>query len=146
MTVTEKKKMCWSCEGNVPFSAETCPFCGVSLEHITPQKDYKSPYRLAKPEETEAIPVAPIAKSDDTAEMEEDPLASQTKKVMITLACLSIGVMFLIFGTVLFLFSGSDGMLVLKWDGHYWYVYLVIGLPLLIVGWRTLGHIVEQEE
>lgn len=154
MAVSEKQKMCWSCEGNIPFSAETCPFCGAVLNPHRSQEqaatpsytDYKSPYRLARPEEAEAIPIAPITKPDAQAQDDEELSQGQAKKIMMTLGSLSVGLVFLIFGLVLFLFSGSDGMLVLKWDAHYWYIYLIIGVPLLIVGWRTLGHIVDAEE
>lgn len=140
--------MCWSCEGNVPLSAESCPFCGVTLDNVMPSAvgGYKSPYRLAKAEEAEVIPVAPLLKGDDSLISEEDAQADQTKQVMLTLGCLSIGIVFLLFGIILFLFSGADGSLVLRWDAHYWYLYLIIGFPLLIVGWRTLSNIVEREE
>lgn len=146
MSTSVKSKMCWSCEGNVPLTAQSCPFCGVTLDNPTPRADYKPPYRLAKHEETEAIPVAPMLKTEEVPENEEDGLVNQTRKVMISLACLSVGVIFFIFGAVLGLFSGADGVLKLQWDAHYWYLYLALGLPLVIIGWRTLGSIVDQEE
>lgn len=146
MSASDKKKMCWSCDGNVPLTAQSCPFCGVTLDNSMPKTDYKPPYRLAKQEEAEAIPVAPILKGEEHQDPEEDHVVDQTKKVMLTLACLSVGIIFLFFGVILFLFSGADGMLVLRWDAHYWYLYLIIGLPLLIVGWRSLGGIVDLDE
>lgn len=146
MSTAVKSKMCWSCEGNVPLSAETCPFCGCTLDNPTPRADYKPPYRLAKHEETEAIPVAPMLKTEEFPDTDEDSHAHETKKVMISLACLSVGIIFLIFGSVLGIFTGDDGMLTLRWDGHYWYLYLALGVPLVIIGWRTLGSIVDLEE
>ena len=139
--------MCWSCEGNVPLTAETCPFCGVNLDNVMPSAvggGYKSPYRLAKSEEAEVIPVAPLQRAEEFPDADDE--SDQTKHVMLTLGCLSVGIVFLLFGIILFLFSSSDGTLVLRWDAHYWYFYLVIGLPLIIVGWRVLSNIVDQEE
>lgn len=145
MSASVKTKMCWSCDGSVPFESETCPFCGVTLQQTTPQHQFQSPYRLAKREENESIPVAPLLKVEETPD-EEDSLVDQTKKVMITLGCLSAGVVLILFGLILVIFSGNDEVLVLKWDAHYWYLYLAVGIPLLIIGWRTFGSIVDQEE
>lgn len=138
--------MCWSCEGNVPIEAQSCPYCGVTLDNPVPKAEYRPPYRLAKHEESESIPIAPILKSEESHESEEDALVGQTKRVMVSLGCLSLGIMLLLFGLVLVIFSGSDGMMTLRWDGHYWYLYLALGVPLVIVGWRTLGTLVDQEE
>ncbi len=138
--------MCWSCDGNVPIDAESCPFCGVALDHTIPKSDYKPPYRLAKQEETQAIPVAPMLKPEGFAVENEDSYVDQTKKVMITLGCLSAGLILLLFGSILAIFAGADDMLVLRWDARYWYLYFVVSIPLLIIGWRALGSIVDHED
>ena len=59
------------------------------------------------------------------------------KEIVLPLLLLSAGSVFFLFGLVLFLFS-SDGILTLEWNGHLWYAYFIISLPLTLFGWHTL--------
>lgn len=157
---TQKSRLCWQCEGNISANDEVCPYCGVS---VRPLGLGDVPYQIGK-DASQQVPKAPYTPDsfdeplplDNKIELKnlqgqeqlqneppksnfEDPLYD-FKIVTITIVSLLTGVVFLLFGTILLLFA-HDGVLNLTWDGRYWYIYLLIGIPLLIYGWRQLMSI-----
>lgn len=161
MSTKTKKKLCWNCEGNVALQDETCPYCGVSLD-VTPiagtgGKDIHliPPYKLVSNPQDQMIPEAPYPAQNPepvTAEENTPPLpeAEETfndiNTIALPLSTLLLGAILVLFGLILFLFSDSHGVFTLHWNGTYWYLYLIIGVPLLYFGWKTSGDMVEQED
>lgn len=157
MNARPKKKLCWNCEGNVSLKAETCPYCGVSVvglsSDISPETPIP-PYKLVNASQEAAIPLAPYAAVDEEAsdkEVEEEsneaPVEDSTKeddskRVILVLALLLAGSLFFIFGFALFLFS-DEGYLSLHWNAAYWFVYLLLSLPMLYLGFRFLNRLSE---
>lgn len=161
MNARPKKKLCWNCEGNVSLKAEVCPYCGVSVVGIP--SDISSgaltpPYRLVNPAQEAPIPVSPFAEPVLEVEeeeerdpfIEESPEASHAAKeddsrnVVIVLALLAIGSIFFIFGFALLLFS-DEGFLSLHWNSTYWFVYLLLALPMLGFGFRQLNALNDRQ-
>ncbi|MFQ5728961.1 MAG: hypothetical protein ACE5GN_01200 [Waddliaceae bacterium] len=153
MSATQKKKLCWNCEGRVPLEEENCPYCAV---YLGPAPDEKRtdiltpPYRLVDSEEDEEIPASPYAVEKEGEEEEEESgidisvARSDLKSVILPLILLSMGSMSFLFGIILLLFS-SHGIFTLTWNGDYWYVYLLSALPMLFLGWRVLRKLQEEE-
>lgn len=163
MNARPKKKICWNCEGNVSVKAETCPYCGVSVaglsSDISPETPI-APYRLVNPAQESPIPVSPYLDEEDAKASYEDEdedsndelvgAASDSshgeddsKKVVLVLTLLLGGSIFLVFGFALLLFS-SDGYLSLHWDASYWFIYLLLALPMLFFGFRKLNVISDK--
>lgn len=153
MSETQKKKLCWNCEGRVSFTQENCPYCGVYLSPTT-EGDGKDanlipPYKLASVEEE--VPKAPYAaKNTGTAATAEKVLpveAEQPKddirNLIVTMAMLIMGSGLFLFAIVLMLFS-EEGSFVLRWQSDNWYIYLLLSLPMLFLGWRYLQNISES--
>ena len=147
------KKLCWNCEGNVSLQDQSCPYCGVSLEiypiagTASPMTSLTPPYKFGVKGD-ESIPAPPYASqepSEDnitTSETNESTSSSDiwlwTASAILTLFA---GATFTLFGLILALFSNEHGTLVLSWESSYWYLYLLIGLPICYFGWKTLSKI-----
>lgn len=157
MNARPKKKLCWNCEGSVSLKAETCPYCGVSVVGLSSDISsdiHNPPYRLVNPAQESPIPVSPYAENEseesDEGEPAEDEAGSEasaartgdagddSKRVVVVLTLLATGSIFFIFGFALLLFS-EEGYLSLHWNAGYWFVYLLLALPMLFFGFRKLN-------
>ena len=135
MTARPNIKLCWNCESEVSFKDENCPFCGVYLspseeKEAVPAGNFSPPYQL--PEEEELSQQQAVVQQPT-----EEKLSSEMKLVIVTLTLLSAGALFLLFGSILLLFS-QEGFFTLQWNASYWYVYLIGGIAMLVLGWRAL--------
>lgn len=152
-----KQKLCWNCEGSVATHIENCPYCGV---YLSPEEVEKtSSFSMLKPpypfsfSEDENVPKAPYAPSPEEKQEEEleNSLLEPAKKLqteqildaLIPLVALTSGVVFLLFALALYLFS-ADGVLTLRWNADYWYIYILIALPCLLLGMKSLFKISEE--
>ncbi len=116
----EKKKLCWSCQGNIAMSLNSCPYCGVDLEGEAPE-----------------VPVG-----DEVHKIVDNCLDTSSSKQELIKPdiapwLLLPGAVFFLFGLALYLFS-QEGILTLRWNASYWSYYLVLSLPLLYFGWRQV--------
>jgi hypothetical protein len=160
MNAIPKKKLCWNCEGNVSLSDETCSYCGVSVvpssldgsnENLIP------PYRFTTSHKDYTIPLAPYASESSDASVQEkedgaepnatveNPSSSYFKGMLLPMILLLTGSVFFLFGLILMLFS-QDGLLVLKWKTGFWFLYLLVSLPLLFFGWRAVQKLNDAFE
>lgn len=157
MKAKSKKKLCWNCEGSVSLQVENCPYCGVYVSPENEGKDnlFAPPYS-SQLETKQDIPVPPYALNNTTAEettsLQDDDLqesedektsdevVDQIKDFIQPMILLLAGTVFFIFGLTLLLFS-HEGVFTLKWNGNYWFLYLLISLPMLGFGWITLQKI-----
>lgn len=149
-----KKKLCWNCEGNVSHQQENCPSCGV---YLSPSSDssketlFAPPYKIEEASaDSNEIPAAPYADQQSSKLSQEASLASigdnadaDRPNILVPLVLLPAGTVLFLFGLALFFFS-RDGALTLRWNGTYWFLYLFLGLPLLVYGWRCLTRIQDD--
>jgi hypothetical protein len=151
----EPKKLCWNCDGNVSLQLTHCPYCNVDLTSTEKnQKEDYSSFKRKAPLEQEKRgvkipkpPYASLASSEQGVSEEEwqkslekvekEQTSESGKKEMIALLLLLPGVVFLLFGVLLMLFS-QNGVLTLKWNESFAYFYFMGALPLLFLGWRLL--------
>lgn len=149
----QKKKLCWNCEGRVTFTQENCPYCGVYLSPSS-EGDGKDanlipPYKLAASDDE--VPSSSFAKKgetaaaaaiDTTAPVEEAP-KDDIRNLIMTMAMLIMGSGLFLFAIVLMLFS-EEGSFMLRWQSDNWYIYLILSLPMLFMGWRYLQNMSEN--
>ncbi|NGX42295.1 MAG: hypothetical protein K940chlam7_00573 [Chlamydiae bacterium] len=150
MSATQKKKLCWNCEGRVSLEEENCPYCAV---YVGPSPDENEkdilapPYRIVDSEDEE-VPSSPYAVDEEQEEEEVEVQLSETrsdlKKIVLPLCLLSAGSMLFLFGLILLLFS-NHGVFTVSWNSEYWYLYLVFALPMAFFGWRVLRNLEEDE-
>lgn len=163
MSATSTDKKCWNCEESVHPHAIICPYCRADLANPKVSAESKetqaTPYRFAaKPVGDQAIPTplySPAKESNQpggsesvkvpptrtvkknpapAASAEEAGLLKETLTPMIGLLA---GVVFLLFGLILLIYS-SEAVFTLHWKTSYWPLFLIASLPLLWFGWRSL--------
>jgi hypothetical protein len=150
MNATLKKKLCWNCEGRVDLGEQNCPFCAVYLgpapNDAGERKDdiLAPPYKIVDSHENErplAMPYSINESPIEEVQIAEMPTeitgGNDIRNVAIPITLLSGGLVFLLFGIILYLFS-TNGVFTLQWNGSYWYLYLAMALPLLGFGWKLL--------
>lgn len=112
--------MCWNCEGNIALEEEICPYCRASI--------------------------MPTLEGQSTEEMGEQKTSSDdTAFLASTMALLMGGSFFFIFGCLLLFFS-NNGYFVLRWSSHYWYLYFLVAIPMVLWGARNLMSINDDTQ
>jgi hypothetical protein len=140
-TGNQKKRLCWNCDGTVDVHLSHCTYCGAELlrnggeyleesAHEEPLQDAGNQYNEDQFEEA------------DEEELAHAPL--RQRSLTLPFMLLVPGTLLSLFGLMVWLFS-RDGALELRWDASYWYVYVLLALPLLIFGWRSLGRDEAEE-
>lgn len=167
MSTKTKKRLCWNCEGEVAMNAEQCPFCGVSMDAVSmqdtkPKDALAPPYKLVN-SSSDKIPSSPYKKSQPQQDKVKKELPKEEPKehlegtapehghgdprhFVLSLTFMLAGAAFAIFGVVLWLFADHNGHLTLRWNAHYWYVYLVVSLPLLYIGCKATQKARKDED
>lgn len=118
----KKMKLCNHCDGMVDMDVIICPYCGNDVSEIEDR------------EESNKDPLYPPPYKPQTEKKEETKQEKSEKKfTFLPFILFSLGVNILLFGLFLFLFS-TKGELFLRWKATYWFVYVLIGLPLIFIG------------
>jgi hypothetical protein len=131
----QKKRLCWNCDGTVDVHLSHCTYCGAEL--LRNGEEF-----LEEPahEEEALLEESPY---EDEEELVHEPV--QQRSLTLPFMLLVPGTLLALFGLMVWLFS-RDGALELRWDSRFWYVYVLLALPLLVFGWRSLGKDQQPEE
>lgn len=144
MHARPKKKLCWNCEGGVEFAQENCPYCGVYLHPgvVEDQPKIASLFSPPYPQMEEEV-----EEERETVLQEKQPVSIAKKReddavstLLFTWLLLASGLLFSLFGLVIFLFS-NQGALVLRWDYDMWWLFFFSGITLLFLGYRFLSKL-----
>lgn len=84
---------------------------------------------------------------EEALEKLERPIqsSSEFKTIVLPIVFLVSGAFCFIFSLIMYFFA-NDGVFTLRWNANYWFIYILLSLPLLFVGWRTLRQIEERDE
>ncbi len=163
MGIKEKVKMCPFCEGNVPYDAEDCRYCGSSF--VKGSQKARTPYQT---EDSLAGLYEPPYSPDRTSsrfgisspeerekEEEEEPVKEEKKKKekvveakvdaeegnkLGSILLLSIGGWLFTLSWLLF-FLSDQGTITLQWKSKYWPLYLLVSALFIYQGWKKLSAI-----
>lgn len=158
MKPKKRQKLCYNCEGEIDLDVIVCPFCAADLREEKPEQQ-RSSYSAASsvknlntqqslypphyaPKVTEEDSPAPkeilkeLLEEEPAKEIEE--LSEEPKNLFGPIILLALGSQLILFGLMMLLFQ-DKGVLLLKWDARFWYLYLGASLPLLIFGYRSLS-------
>jgi hypothetical protein len=166
MTNAKNRKLCWNCDGSVHIHATKCPFCGTELvaEEAPPtqqtfQQTYQQPEPPPQPVSQEPPPPPYVQRvqsqsyalpqqsswQEQLPEEESKPAPEpRARGDAMPLLMLLPGAFFFLFAMLLLLFS-EDGLLTLSWQAKHWFVYFLVAMPLLYLGWRSLNRVTEPE-
>jgi hypothetical protein len=134
----------------------------MERESSTMARGFEPPYRLVSPGGEPGVnPEAPYAShlrakefavtdqewsdatSSDEARAQVGLQVDSVRAVMMPLTMLLAGSVFFLFGLVMFLFA-QNGVLTLRWNANYAFIYLLSGVPLLYYGWVALSSVDDQ--
>lgn len=155
MQENERLKMCNGCEGRIPLEASSCPYCGAQweekLRHASsgPQPLFKAqtlqeslaslynpPYSSAPPtpeQRREALERTLYPQDGHAAALGEQVI--EESGVLWPTLLLSLGAQLLCVGLLQLLLS-ERGVLRLEWNSHYWFLFCLLALPLLVFGYK----------
>jgi hypothetical protein len=154
MKPKKRQKLCHNCEGEIDLDVIVCPFCAADLREEKPEQRqsssyhpsflhanqqtnqslYPSAYSMRQEEEKEASPVesAELPPQSPSERIEPEP-----KNIFAPMIFFTLGVQLFLFGFLMLLFS-HKGVVILKWDAHFWFWYVFASLPLLYFGYKKL--------
>jgi hypothetical protein len=64
----------------------------------------------------------------------------EAKTILGPTLLMTLGAQLLLFGLLMLLFS-HKGVMILKWDARFWFLYLFASAPFLFFGWRSLSKL-----
>jgi hypothetical protein len=143
MEKNKKNKLCWNCEGRVAMDAENCSYCAVYVgpalnsEEEVQDHEIAPPYKFIEAQENTLLEEAKIAIHHAP---QENSSSEGSKQFVLPLAFLVTGSVFCLFGLVLFLYS-EQNFFTLSWKSKYWFVYVLLSLPLLVLGFNALNKL-----
>jgi hypothetical protein len=153
----QRTKLCSNCEGRVELDTTICPFCGSNVSQMddglhnqkadenslsyedTLSSLYPPPYKPKAIDTNINISTNNFDKTikeDGVSENEEE----KSSNSLVTTISFLIGVNILTFSLFLAIFS-QDGYLSLEFKSSFWFIYSLISIPLLYIGYKGLKEI-----
>ncbi len=148
MKPKKRQKLCHNCEASIDVDVIVCPFCAADLREERPEEKtnsylsikeasqvsqslYSSDFVKAHPKEEVLTEDAPSAEVESNA---------KTSSVFLPTILFTLGVQLFLFGLLVLLFS-HKGVVILKWDARFWFFYILMAIPFLIFGYRSLSKL-----
>lgn len=151
----KRQKLCHNCEGEIDLDVIVCPFCAADLREEKPEQGrfgFNAVQKLTQDRETsqslyppqfplkspESVPseAPPTPVHAQIALPEEEP----SKNIFGPTILFTLGVQLFLLGLLMLLFS-HKGMVVLRWDASWWFLYCLGGAPFLYFGYRALSKL-----
>lgn len=143
MKPVDRQKICPNCDGRIPYDATQCTYCFTALQvensssklFSSPQDSpytppYSAPYKGVESSEAKKSP-APAYGEGATAKAE----VADNQSFLILLY-LTLGGNLFTLGILQFFFS-DRGVVRLEINGSYWFLMVLVSLPLLYLGFRS---------
>ena len=149
MKPVDRQKMCPNCDGRIPYDATQCPYCFTQQ-----QSDNSSPKSFSSPSDPISglyPPPYPSRPSSDPLEAKpiqkasfpEGTMALESPQEVETVSFWSI-LMLTLGGNLLTLgllqiFFSNHGILQLEINASYWFLMVLVALPLTYFGFKSLS-------
>jgi len=145
MKTKKRQKLCYNCDGEIDIDVIVCPFCAADLREEKPEQrygsyithvdsSYRNPHRRSQTEE-EANPEEFVEEEDPTFFEEEEE--ETRKSAVLPTVLFTLGVQLCVLSLLMLLFS-HNGVVLLKWNARYWFLYMLVSAPLVFFGYRSL--------
>lgn len=151
MKPKKRQKLCHNCEGEIDIDVIVCPFCAADLREEKPEQgqSFYSPSTKHLNQQWETMQslypppykpaVEPSSEEPVTAGAVSDP-DEETKSIFAPTLLFTLGVQLFLFGILILLFS-HKGIVILKWDARFWFLYIFFSIPCLIFGYKSLSKL-----
>lgn len=150
MKPADRQKMCPNCDGRIPHEATQCPYCFATMQVDAARNQtlqdsltslYSPPYsskagtlfaneeKQASPRESMIAPAAVLEKDE-----------GEENKSFWPILFLSLAGNLFVLGVLQFFFS-EEGMVKLEINGSYWFLFILLSLPLFFFGWKKANQV-----
>lgn len=148
MKPKKRQKLCHNCEGEIDVDVIVCPFCAADLREEKPEKQ-PAPYNPSVRQLNDAQQQSLYPPSYKTQEEHEEapavvlppPVEEEKKKnIFVPTIFFTLGVQLCLLGLLMLLFS-HKGVVILKWDAKFWFLYVFVSVPFLVLGYKQLSKL-----
>lgn len=154
----KRQKLCLSCDASVDVDVIVCPYCGADLTQAKENLDEEIQNSLLYPEQN-ISPLYPSqypenSYSEESSQNEESEIHESEEKMPVSqfnfsavlpIFLFSLGVMLFTLGLFVLVFS-TNGQAILKWNAKYWFLYILLSIPFVIFGYKSLDHLEDTQE
>ena len=153
MKPKKRQKLCHNCEGEIDLDVIVCPFCAADLREEKPEQrraPYSASFMHTNAQTNQSLyPSARRVQQEPVEESEpiEQPLEAaieeeegETKNIFRPTIFFTLGVQLFLFGFLMLFFS-HKGVVILKWDAHFWYGYVLASIPFLYFGYKSITRL-----
>jgi len=144
MKPKKRQKLCHNCEGEIDVDVIVCPFCAADLREEKPEQRYGS---LSSQVQQMGQGTPSFQRISPMKEIEEEVIAQEpnievekSTHVFLPTVLFTVGVQLFVFGLLMLLFS-HKGVVLLKWDARFWFLYLFAATPFLVFGYKSLSKL-----
>jgi hypothetical protein len=147
----KRQKLCHNCEAEIDLEVIVCPFCAADLREEKPEQGRASvavTQKMAQEQTSQSLypssyPVKPPEVSDPPAP-EAPALAANEetpqKNIFGPTILFTLGVQLVLIGLLMLLFS-HKGVVTLRWNAGWWFLYCLSGFPFVYFGYRALSKL-----
>ena len=139
MKSKKRQKLCYNCDAEIDIDVIVCPYCAADLREEGQEQRYSSYIthvdQSYRPKGTGIIEET-LEKSVEAAEEGEEAKSN----TLLPTVLFTLGIQLCILSLLMLLFS-HKGVVILKWDARYWFVYLLISVPFLSFGLRAMKRL-----
>lgn len=158
MKPKKRQKLCHNCEGEIDLDVIVCPFCAADLReekpeqrrpsynpsfmHVNQQTNqslYPPSYSMKSPAEEVFLEPEPEV-VESAAPLPQEQSSSDSKNMFAPIVLFTLGVQLFLFGFLMLLFS-HKGVVILKWDAHFWFWYVFASIPFLYFGYKWISKL-----
>jgi hypothetical protein len=157
MKPKKRQKLCYNCEGEIDLDVIVCPFCAADLrtekleQSQSVYQPFGTPEKLQNQQTSQSLYPSPFASRSEVAQDEleeelpfhnpEETVSNERlSRVIFPTILFTLGIQMFLLGMFILLFS-HKGVVLLRWDGTFWFFYVLASCPLLYFGYRSLSKI-----
>lgn len=156
MKQADRQKMCTNCDGRVAYEATQCPYCFTTMQAEAPVQG--NLFKSSPPQDNLTSLFTPPYSARETASEEKKtfkkapesaapkiPVEKETvseNKSFWPILLLTLGGNLFTLGVLQFFFA-EQGVVRLDINASYWFLFIVLSLPLFYFGYKQLGQTQE---
>jgi hypothetical protein len=140
MKPIDRQKVCPNCDGRVAYDATQCPYCFAVLraEAAAPILKSTAPSDSFSADSFSALYTPPSSKPvENVYTPKEIPIESAPQSFWPLLALVVAGNLLTL--SLLQFFFSDHGVVQLEINASYWFLILLVALPLFYLGWKNFA-------
>ena len=142
MKPKKRQKLCYNCDAEIDIDVIVCPYCAADLREEGQEQRYSSyATHMDQSYPPKASDSGEVALENSLEGVEEISDSEEVKSnTLLPTILFTLGIQLCVLSLLMLLFS-HKGVVILKWDARYWFVYLLISVPFLSFGLRAMKRL-----